>query len=220
MSLWSVLGLGFMLGLRHATDADHVVAVSTIVSRSRTLRSAVLVGSLWGLGHTLTILVVGGAIVVFNVVVPPSVETVLELSVAAMLIVLGGINVYSAAVARHPGRAQSAASAATPGERSSVPLRPLFVGVVHGLAGSAAIALLVLATIQSVARALLYLAVFGAGTIAGMALLTCLVVVPVAAASRRFVSLERYLAGVTGAASLLFGAWLALGAFFGGEPPG
>jgi high-affinity nickel permease len=220
MNLWSVLGLGFMLGLRHATDADHVVAVSTIVSRARTLRSAVLVGSLWGLGHTLTILVVGGAIVVFNVVLPPSVETMLELSVATMLIVLGGLNVYSAAVTPLPNPAQRVASEATPTERSSVPLRPLFVGVVHGLAGSAAIALLVLATIQSVARALLYLAVFGVGTIAGMALLTCLVVVPVAAASRRFVSLERYLAGATGAASFLFGAWLAVSALFGGEPPG
>ena len=201
MNLWSVLGLGFMLGLRHATDADHVVAVSTIVSRSRTLRSAVLVGSLWGLGHTLTILVVGGVIVVFNVVVPPSVETALELSVAAMLVMLGGVNLYSAVVTRKPAQALGVTSVPSGSESSRVPLRPLFVGIVHGLAGSAAIALLVLATIQSVAQALLYLAVFGVGTIAGMALLTCLVVVPVAAASRRFVSLERYLAGVTGAAT-------------------
>jgi high-affinity nickel permease len=208
-----------MLGLRHATDADHVVAISTIVSRSRTLRSAVLVGSLWGLGHTLTIVVVGGAIVVFNVVVPPSVETALELCVATMLVVLGGINLYSAAFGHRPEQASSVVSGPAASGPGSWPLRPLFIGIVHGLAGSAAIALLVLATIHSVARALLYLAVFGAGTIAGMALLTCLVVVPVAAASRRFVSLERYLAGMTGAASLVFGAWLASSALFL-EPPG
>jgi high-affinity nickel permease len=218
MNLLSVLGLGFMLGLRHATDADHVVAVSTIVSRSRTLRSAVLIGMLWGLGHTLTILVVGGAIVIFNVVLPPSVETALELCVATMLVVLGGVNLYSATWGNRPEPAVP--SDPTRSGPSSWPLRPLFVGIVHGLAGSAAIALLVLATIQSVARALLYLGVFGVGTIAGMALLTCLVVVPVAAASRRFVSLERYLAGTTGAASVAFGAWLALSALFGGEPLG
>jgi hypothetical protein len=219
MNLWSVLGLGFMLGLRHATDADHVVAVSTIVSRSQTLRSAVLIGMLWGLGHTVTILLVGGAIVVFNVVVPPSVETALELCVAAMLIVLGSINLFAAVFARKPSPAQGVASKPPLRGPSPLPLRPLFVGIIHGMAGSAAIALLVLATIDGVARALLYLAVFGIGTIAGMAFLTCLVVVPVAAASRRFVALDRYLAGTTGAASLAFGAWLAVSALFASDPP-
>jgi hypothetical protein len=217
MTLWTVLGLGFMLGLRHATDADHVVAVSTIVSRSRTLRSAVLIGMLWGLGHTVTILIVGGAIVVFNLVVPPSMETALELCVATMLIVLGGINLYGAVFERH-AHATPAGTEASQGERP-MSLRPLFVGIVHGLAGSAAIALLVLTTIQDVVRALLYLGIFGAGTIAGMALLTLLVVVPVAAASRRYVSIDRYLAGVTGAASFAFGTMLALRAALGDVAP-
>jgi high-affinity nickel-transport protein len=218
MTIWSVLGLGFMLGLRHATDADHVVAVSTIVSRSRTLRSAVLIGMLWGLGHTVTILLVGGAIVVFNLVIPPSTETALELCVATMLLVLGGLNLYGALFERRAGRPADEA-AGEPTIAAPMSLRPLFVGIVHGLAGSAAIALLVLATIREVVRALLYLGVFGIGTIAGMALLTFLVVVPVAAASRRFVSLERYLAGLTGAASLVFGAMLALRATFGEGAP-
>jgi high-affinity nickel-transport protein len=207
MSVWSVLGLGFMLGLRHATDADHVVAVSTIVSRSRTLRGAMLVGALWGLGHTLTILLVGGAIVVFNVVVPPSIETVLEMCVATMLIVLGAVNLGGSFAGR-PSTASATGHAA--GVERPLSLRPLFVGIVHGLAGSAAIALLVLASIRDVARALIYLGVFGVGTIAGMVLLTCVVVLPVAAASRRFAYLDRYLAGVTGAASLVFGALLVV----------
>ncbi|HTV18239.1 MAG TPA: high-affinity nickel-transport family protein [Polyangiaceae bacterium] len=213
MTPWAILGLGFMLGLRHATDADHVVAVSTIVSRSKTLRSAVLIGALWGLGHTLTILLVGGAIVVFHVVVPPGVDTVLELCVATMLIVLGGLNVFGALLQQHAAKHADHRAPAQPEARLS--LRPLFVGIVHGLAGSAAIALLVLATIESVAGALLYLGLFGVGTIVGMALLTFLVVVPVAAASRRFVSLERYLAGFTGVASVAFGALLALRAVLG-----
>jgi high-affinity nickel-transport protein len=214
LTLSTVLGLGFMLGLRHATDADHVVAVSTIVSRSKTLRGAVLVAMLWGLGHTVTILLVGGSIVVFNLVISPSVETVLELCVATMLLVLGAINLYGAVFER---RVTPALEGAAGPSRSGPPttLRPLFVGIVHGLAGSAAIALLVLATIHDVVRAVLYLGVFGVGTIAGMALLTLLVVVPVAAASRRFVSVERYLAGVTGAASLGFGVVLAVRATLG-----
>lgn len=215
MNILAALGLGFMLGLRHATDADHVVAVSTIVTRSKTLRSAVVVGALWGLGHTLTILLVGGAIVVFNVVVPPMVETALEGCVAAMLIVLGGLNLYGALIQRQPRAVDDTPSPARP--EPGLSLRPLFVGIVHGLAGSAAIALLVLATIESVAGALLYLALFGVGTIAGMALLTFLVVVPVAAASRRFTQLERYLAGVTGIASVAFGVLLAVRAVLGGE---
>jgi high-affinity nickel-transport protein len=212
MTLWTVLGLGFMLGLRHATDADHVVAVSTIVSRSRSLRSAVLIGMLWGLGHTVTILLVGGAIVIFNLVVPPSMETALELCVATMLIVLGGLNLYGALFERHAHEGSSVGVAR--GEQP-LSLRPLFVGIVHGLAGSAAIALLVLTTIGDVVRALIYLGVFGGGTIAGMALLTLLVVVPVAAASRRFVAIDRYLAGATGAASFAFGAMLAFRAALG-----
>lgn len=202
MSFWTVLSLGFILGLRHATDADHVVAVSTIVSRSKTPRSAVAVGALWGVGHTLTILLVGGAIVVFGVVIPPALELGLELGVALMLMLLGAINVWGATVGRAAPAGAHTDSAAS--------LRPLLVGIVHGLAGSAALALLVLGTIDSASRAVLYLAVFGAGTVAGMALLTLLVMVPVAAASRRFASLERSLAALTGAASLLFGTLLAL----------
>jgi high-affinity nickel-transport protein len=162
----------------------------------------------------VTILLVGGSIVVFNLVISPSIETVLELCVATMLLVLGAINLYGAVFERRVTPAVDGASGLS---RSGSPttLRPLFVGIVHGLAGSAAIALLVLATIHDVVRAVLYLGVFGVGTIAGMALLTLLVVVPVAAASRRFVSVDRYLAGATGAASLVFGVVLAVRATLG-----
>ncbi len=95
MNLAAVLALGFFLGMRHATDADHVVAVSNIVSRERTLRAAAPIGALWGLGHTLTILLVGGAIVLFGVVIPPRLGLGMELSVAIMLVLLGGLNVRS-----------------------------------------------------------------------------------------------------------------------------
>src|SRR5262245_40734713 len=95
MTLPAVLALGFFLGMRHATDADHVVAVSTIVSRQRTLRAAAPIGMLWGVGHTLTILLVGGAILLFGIVIPPRLGLGMELSVALMLVLLGALNVHA-----------------------------------------------------------------------------------------------------------------------------
>lgn len=212
MSLLAVLALGFFLGMRHATDADHVVAVTTIVSRERTVRAAMGVGALWGIGHTLTIFLVGGAIVLFGLTIPARLGLSMEFSVAVMLVVLGVMNVTGAMQrleeAAHEGKAGAGeAGAHSHGRRGSA--RPLIIGIVHGLAGSAAIALLVLATIRDTGSALLYLLVFGAGTVLGMMLLTSAMAIPVAAASRRFGSPGRTLARVTGLASIAFGLFLA-----------
>ncbi len=232
MNLLGVLALGLFLGVRHATDADHVVAVSTIVSRERTTRSAMLVGALWGLGHTLTILLVGGAIVIFGLVISPRAGLGMELCVACMLIGLGLMNVTGAMrrideavhggppgehAHEHGGPNHAGTSHGGPSSRRAVPsslalaarLRPLFIGIIHGLAGSAALALLVLTTIDGTASAIVYLAVFGLGTVIGMMLLTALVALPVAAASRRFASFDRTLARLTGVVSIAFGLFLA-----------
>jgi high-affinity nickel permease len=203
LSVLSVLALGLFLGVRHATDADHVVAVSTIVLRERTTRSAMLVGAMWGLGHTLTVVIIGGAIVAFGLVISARAGLWMEMSVAAMLVALGLTNVL--------GNSPSAAEVAhSPAPRVPLArLRPLVIGVVHGLAGSAALALLVLTTIDDVGSAIAYLAVFGVGTVIGMMLLTALLALPVIAASRRFVSFERTLALITGLVSVVFGFILA-----------
>lgn len=214
MNLTALLALGFFLGMRHATDADHVVAVTTIVSRRRTLRAAVPVGVLWGLGHTATILLVGGAIVLFGVVIPPRVGLGMELSVAVMLVLLGALNVWAflrdAGKLPHShegpsGRTEVDADAGG----STLSLRPLAVGLVHGLAGSAAVALLVLAAIRDAAWALAYLVVFCAGTVAGMLVITMALALPVVAAAARFGRLHRTLGVTTGLASVLLGALLA-----------
>src|SRR5947199_3639535 len=89
IAVLSLTLLGFFLGMRHATDPDHVIAVSTIVTRQPTIRGALLIGSLWGVGHTLTIVAVGGAIVLFTIVIPPRLGMTMEMAVALMLIVLG-----------------------------------------------------------------------------------------------------------------------------------
>ncbi|HKY40268.1 MAG TPA: sulfite exporter TauE/SafE family protein [Polyangiaceae bacterium] len=215
MTLLAVLALGFFLGMRHATDSDHVVAITTIVSRERSPRAALWIGALWGLGHSVTILLVGGAIVLFGWIIPPRVGLSMELSVAVMLIVLGAMNL-SSALSRISQVAHSHSHAAQTSPRQEHehahvrgPLRPLVIGVVHGLAGSAAVALLVLATIKSASMALLYLAIFGAGTVTGMMLLTLAMAVPISALSRRFDNLELALSRVTGLVSIAFGLFLA-----------
>ena len=161
LSAFSILLIGFVLGMRHATDADHVVAVTTIVSDQPSLLRASAVGALWGIGHSITILLVGGAIILFRVGIPPRIGLAMEFAVAVMLIVLGAFNLSGRQVA-------SARSSA----------RPVIVGLVHGLAGSAFVALLVVAAVPGPWLGLLYLALFGIGTIAGMGLITMAIAMP------------------------------------------
>lgn len=214
MTLFAILALGFLFGVRHATDSDHVIAVSTIVSRERSASGALRVGALWGLGHSATLLAVGGALVGFGWIIPPRLGLSMEMSVAVMLIVLGTLNLSGALShltrGAHPHLHPAGLErGSVPALRTRVSLRPLLIGIVHGLAGSAAVALLVLATIRSVATALLYLALFGLGTVVGMMLLTLLLSLPLSALSRRFPSMQRPLARVAGAVSIVFGLVLA-----------
>ncbi len=228
ITLISILSLGFFLGMRHATDADHVMAVTTIVSRKNSVRSAAWAGIFWGLGHSLTVLLFGGAIVWFGLVVPRRLGLSLEFSVALMLIILGTINLQNVFRSfRNIGQTHrhrhddadhshdSPPSAPAPLDRrfghSSIyrGIRPMIIGVVHGLAGSAAIALLVLPMIGNVAWAFAYLLVFGLGTIAGMMLITAAIAVPVRVAATHSAGLHRYIGGFAGAGSFCFGVFLA-----------
>jgi hypothetical protein len=158
MTLFSILALGFLLGMRHATDSDHVVAVTTIVSQQRNVFNASLIGIFWGIGHTVTLLIVGGAIILFGFVIPERVGMSLEFCVAVMLILLGLFNLGS--FWRRLNQ---------PNDHSHIhgffKLRPTIVGVVHGLAGSAAVALLVVPMTRNPYWATFYLLIFGAGTI-------------------------------------------------------
>jgi hypothetical protein len=195
-ALLTVLALGFLLGMRHATDPDHVVAVTTIVSQQRSLARAARTGVLWGLGHTATILLVGGAIIVLKVQlsgIPPRLGLSLEFAVAVMLIVLGLLTLAG-------GDRRVADSTA----------RPITVGFVHGLAGSAAVATLPqVALIPDPFWAVGYLAVFGVGTIAGMLLITVSIAAPSLLAAHRFAGMNRTLRIASGVASIVFGLFLA-----------
>lgn len=195
-ALLGVLALGFLLGMRHATDPDHVVAVTTIVSQQRSFARAARTGILWGVGHTATILLVGGAIIALKIKlsgIPPRVGLSLEFAVAVMLVVLGVLTLAS-------GQKPVADSTA----------RPLVVGFVHGLAGSAAVATLPqVALIPDPVWAVGYLAVFGVGTIGGMLLVTASIAAPSLMAARRFDGLNRSLRIASGVVSIAFGLFLA-----------
>jgi hypothetical protein len=196
LDIVTVATLGFFLGMRHATDADHVVAVSTIVSRQRSIRSAGLIGMFWGFGHTVTILSVGAAIILFNMTIPPRVGLAMELAVGLMLVVLGVLNLTGVRQRTNVGQQWPAV------------WNPLIVGIVHGLAGSAAVALLVLATIRNPLWAVAYLLVFGAGTIAGMMSMTIAIGVPFALAGARHVQFGSKAAAACGLISVAFGSVL------------
>jgi hypothetical protein len=244
----AILILGFFLGMRHATDPDHVIAVSTIVSRERSLSKAALIGALWGVGHTLTIVLVGAAIILFNLGIPPRVGLTMEFAVGLMLILLGILNLTG--ISRWMSEKLSPAHPHLTGEHTHIhehgsqlhfhqhshdaveqhhgdslteplwlggpfgalgmfhSLRPLLIGIVHGLAGSAAVALLVLSTIHEPRWGVCYLLLFGLGTIAGMMMITVAMSLPFAYAGTRFEWLNRWLVTGSGLLSLVFGLFV------------
>ena len=244
-----IIVLGFLLGMRHATDPDHVIAVATIVSRQRSAWGAALIGSLWGIGHTVTITLVGAMIILFGVVIPPRLGLAMEFSVALMLILLGTLSLtglmqrvtamftpgrgsdddvhahlhtHRDYVHDHPHGHEPGSHGHTENETplsrfdrvfgqlgAYQAIRPVVVGLVHGLAGSAAVALLILATIRDPLWAVAYLLLFGVGTIAGMMLITAAIGLPFAYTAGRFVRLHRYLGVASGLLSLGLGLFLA-----------
>jgi high-affinity nickel-transport protein len=176
MTFGSTIALGFVLGMRHATDADHVAAVAATVGRTRLTRQAAWIGVWWGVGHTITIVIVGAAIVLFNWIVEPRLGLAMEFLVGLMLVVLGLRNVDAV---HHTHRSPSVQHDRLPaGPVVDSIVRPALIGVVHGLAGSAAVAFMVITTIRDSAWVIVYLLVFGAGTVAGMALITVAIAMP------------------------------------------
>jgi ABC-type nickel/cobalt efflux system permease component RcnA len=230
LSAFALLSLGFVFGLKHATEADHIVAVSTIVSQERSLLRSATVGALWGVGHTASLIVVGIIVLALRVAVPESVAHWLEFGVALMIIGLGASALLRALRRRSDvhlhqhnhdglshvhihfhehGTEHKGADASHSHAVSRIGFKPLLVGAMHGLAGSAALTLLVLTQIQSNALGLLYLAVFGIGSIFGMLLMSGLIGLPFALSARRFNGVHDGLQTAAGALSIVFGLWYA-----------
>src|SRR5882672_11043238 len=244
VGIFALLGLGLVFGLKHATEVDHVVAVSTIVSEHRNVLRSAIVGGLWGAGHTASLVIVGVLVLMFRVAIPLPVANWLEFGVALMIIGLGvlamtrvfrrrsGIHVHRH-LHRHSDDGQShvhthfhehgtehesdRASHQTPHSSpashshmiSQLGFKPLLVGAMHGLAGSAALTLLVLTQIQSVWLGLLYLALFGVGSTFGMLLMSGLIGLPFAVSGRQFTRINYGLQSAAGGLSIAFGFWYA-----------
>lgn len=235
----ALLGLGFVLGLKHATEVDHIVAVSTVVSEQRKLARSILVGALWGAGHTASLAAAGILVLALRVAIPARVADWLEFAVALMIIGLGASALAGslrrrradAHIHRHrhdnlshvhvhfhereTEHTPAAAAAVAPVDDHShalarVGFKPLVIGAVHGLAGSAALTLLVLAQVDSAALGVLYLAIFGLGSILGMVLMSGLIGLPFALAAHRVSGLPYSgLQTIAGAVSVVFGLWYA-----------
>ncbi|HJQ67570.1 MAG TPA: sulfite exporter TauE/SafE family protein [Blastocatellia bacterium] len=225
-SVWAALTLGFSLGLRHALDPDHLVAVTTIVSEHKSLARSSLVGTFWGLGHTASLLIIGLVVILLRSSIPDRVALWMEMCVAVMLIALGvnvlwrvardrGIKVHTHAHA-HDGKPahqhvhfHSHSSHDHRHKILRLGRRPFVVGMVHGVAGSAALTLGVLATIPSITVGLIYIAVFGLGSIGGMLLMSAVVGAPFAITARRFSKINGGIRLAAGLLSVAFGFMLA-----------
>jgi ABC-type nickel/cobalt efflux system permease component RcnA len=223
VSIAAVMFLGFLYGLRHALDPDHLVAVSTIVSQHRDLVRSSLVGTFWGLGHTTSLLAIGLVVILLRVSISTHIALWMEMAVAVMLMTLGTNVLVQATRERglhlhihrhsHDGQTEHTHLHIHAGEDHNhhhhrlfrIGGKPFIVGMVHGMAGSAALTLLVLSTIPSVALGLLYIAVFGLGSIGGMLLMSAMISLPFIITAGRFSAINFGIRLLTGIFSLLLG---------------
>jgi nickel/cobalt exporter len=210
MTGWSVLLLGIGLGLRHATDADHVVVVSALVQREPGIWRAARIAALWGAGHTAAFLGLGLSIVLAEVRIPSAFERIAELLVAAMLISFG---LWHLAKSRTPIKPVPGIGAAT------TYARPMLIGVVHGLAGSAGIALLAATTIASRPLAAGYLGLFGLGTVVGMVALTVVMSRPISWTMKRDGLVKQAVTVLAASLSMMLGAAVLVRTLFGEGVP-
>jgi ABC-type nickel/cobalt efflux system permease component RcnA len=229
-SLFAAFGLGLLLGIQHALDPDHLIAVSTIVSEQRDFKWASLIGAFWGLGHTTTLFIVGMLVIGLRVTIPPRLGAGLELLVALMLVILG-VNVlrksfgaervhlhthsHNPETHTHFHVHENPKQDHGHGHPFKAMRRPFIVGMVHGLAGSAALMLLVLSTIESPLGGLLYIVIFGLGSVGGMLLLSGIISLPFILTAQRFSLMNRWIRVIAGVASVGFG--LVLGWEIGSE---
>jgi ABC-type nickel/cobalt efflux system permease component RcnA len=239
LSTLAVLSIGLVFGLKHASEVDHVVAVSTIVSQHKNVWHSALVGAMWGAGHTAALLVVGAVVLGLRVAIPERVSGWLEFAVALMIIGLGVSALWralrkSAEVHVHEHlhdgvshkhvhfheketRHKPASHVLHSHAVAQVGWKPVLMGTMHGLAGSGALTLLVLTQISSPWVGLLYLLIFGLGSIVGMLLMSGLIGLPFSLTSRNLTNVHHKLQTVAAVLSIAFGCWYAYETGIGGN---
>jgi high-affinity nickel-transport protein len=198
VSVDSLVVLGFVLGLRHATEADHLAAISTIVTERRSLLSSLLVGGLWGFGHTLAPLIAGLCVLLLRYQMTDRMTHAFELCVGVMLVLLGA-NVLRALACRGASHTHDQTTVAMQSQRDAwLIARPLLVRIVHGLAGSAPLLMLTLTAMSSPLAAFSYMAVFGVGSMMGMSIMSFLLSVPARLTVEHFARTNLALRGLSG----------------------
>jgi ABC-type nickel/cobalt efflux system permease component RcnA len=231
LSMLAVLGIGLVFGLKHATEVDHVVAVSTIVSQHKNVLHSALVGALWGAGHTASLLIIAAIALTLRIAIPEKVSGWLELGVAVMIVCLG-ISALRRALRQHAGvhmhqhshdglshthvhfhEKETRHAPASHSRHSHTVARlgwkPVLIGMMHGLAGSGALTLLVLTQISSSVIGFFYVATFGLGSIVGMLLMSGLIGLPFALTSRKLTHLHQGIQTLAAILSIGFGIWYA-----------
>jgi hypothetical protein len=223
----TLLLLGFLIGMRHAVETDHVAAVASLATRSTSLGESVRQGAAWGLGHTLTLFLFGGLVLVLDVVMPETMARGLEFAVGVMLVGLGMDVLWRLCRERihfhthrhadgeehfhahsHAGEQGHDLARHAHGHVERFPLRAMLVGLMHGMAGSAALIILTLQTVESPWAGLAYIALFGIGSIAGMALLSVAIAIPLRLSARGMTWLHNGLQAAVGIATMAIGAGL------------
>jgi len=224
-----ILLMGFLLGMRHAMESDHVAAVASLVTKSPSLRESIRLGSMWGLGHTVTLFIFGSAVMLLDHMIPERMAMMLEFAVGIMLVMLGidvvrrfmreRVHFHSHRHAdgtlhfhahAHADEINHASDSHMHMHREKFPLRALLVGIMHGMAGSAAMIVLTLQTVHSFGTGLLYISLFGLGSIGGMAAMSVAIMLPLKHSARRYASLNGYLQLAIGCTTLILGASMML----------
>lgn len=232
MTLLSTLLVGFLLGMKHATEADHLAAMATLTSGRQSLGQTMRQGVAWGVGHTLTLMVFGGIVLLLGKAIPPMLARSLEFAVGVMLVVLG-VDVlrrlfkqkihFHAHQHRPDVRHVHAHSHVVEAQRlmayeqhdqsghdhvhpATMPWRALMIGMMHGMAGTAALILLSLEAVHSVPMGIAYIALFGLGSVIGMGLLSTVIAIPLRLSAKRLTWLHQDISATFGAFSFFLGA--------------
>ncbi|MEP7084007.1 MAG: urease accessory protein [Betaproteobacteria bacterium] len=234
MTSLSILIVGLLLGMKHATEADHLAAVATLATRQNSLAQTVRQGVAWGIGHTLTLMLFGGIVLALGKAIPQQMERMLEFAVGLMLVALG-IDVLRRLVQQrihfhvhtheHGAAHLHAHSHADEGRQTyglhrnalhrhrhqhnrQLPVRAVAVGMMHGMAGSAALILLSLGAVRSIPMGILYIALFGLGSMIGMALLSVVIAIPLKLSAGHFTWMRNGITAAIGGLTCVLGAYV------------
>jgi len=208
VSFLSILALGFVIGIKHAIEPDHIIAVSTIASQSKKLFRSSLAGVFWGIGHTATLFIVGIILLIMKGQIPEKWAMSLEFLVGIMLVYLGISTITSLKkIHVHQHEHDSDTSNKHENQQKNLSyIKSMVIGLVHGLAGSGAMMLLTMSTVKSVLESAIYILIFGFGTVLGMLFFTTILGIPFIFSAKRL-RLNKTLTQITGVISTVFGIY-------------